>query len=323
MKAITLQADKQFLWQSVPDPIVGENDIAIQVHATAVNRADLMQRAGLYPPPPGASEILGLECAGKVCAVGKAVTQWQLGDRVCALLSGGGYAQTVVCPAEHAFTLPDNLSFEQGTALPEVLATAWLNLYELANLKAGEKVLLHAGASGVGSMAIQLCKAFDNPVFVTVGSEKKLAFCRELGADGGHIRSQGDFTDAVKQWSTNGVDVILDPVGADYFPQNLNCLRQDGRLILIGLMGGRDTSIDLGRVLIKRLSVIGSTLRSLSNERKAHVVYELSNKLSPLVEKGFIKPIIHDIMTIEDVDKAFGLLENNSTIGKVVLTLQH
>ncbi len=327
MKAIVIDADKNLNWQEQPEPTPGPDQVAIAVRTTAVNRADLMQRAGLYPPPPGASEILGLECAGEIKAVGENVSQWQVGDRVCALLAGGGYAETVVCHADHVLPVPAGFDFIQAAALPEVFATAWLNLFMLAGLQAGQKAVVHAGASGVGTAAIQLCKAKGNPIFVTVGDQAKLDSCLELGADAGHLRTEGDFEPAVKEWAgKGGVAAILDPVGGNYLEQNVRCLSTDGSLVIIGLMGGRSGSLDLGRLLVKRIQVIGSTLRSRSDTGKAAVIAQLREQVWPLFEgdaatPGALKPIIHSTFPIEQAQQAFELVGSNQTTGKVILTL--
>ncbi len=323
MKAIQIQQDQSLIWQDVADPAPPQaHQIAIKVHATAVNRADLMQRLGMYPPPPGASPILGLECAGVVSAVGEKVSRWQVGDRVCALLSGGGYAETVVCHGDHVLPMPEGFSFQQAAALPEVFATAWLNIFMLADTQPGQKVLLHAGASGVGTAAIQLCKQFGNPVFVSVGEQSKLNRCLELGADSGHIRSQGDFEPVVKEWAgKEGVATILDPVGGNYLEQNLKCLATDGSLIIIGLMGGRSAELDIGRLLVKRIQVMGSTLRSRSDNSKAHIISQLNNKVWPLITQGKLNPIIDRQYPIEQANEAFNVVGKNQTIGKVILNL--
>jgi len=320
MKAIVIGDDKELHWQEQPPPSPGPGQVAISVHASAVNRADLMQKAGLYPPPPGASEILGLECAGVISACGPGVSQWQPGDRVCALLAGGGYAETVVCAADHILPIPAGFDYVQAAALPEVFATAWLNLFMLADLQPGQKAVLHAGASGVGTAAIQLCRALDNPVFVTVGNQAKLDSCLQLGASAGHLRSEGDFETALKDWAgKGGVDAILDPVGGQYLEQNIRSLATDGSLILIGLMGGRSANLDLGRLLVKRIRVIGSTLRSRSDASKAEVIQQLRQRVWPLFESGQLQPIIHSQFPIEHCNDAFALVASNQTTGKVIL----
>ncbi|MBA52938.1 MAG: NAD(P)H-quinone oxidoreductase [Pseudomonadales bacterium] len=322
MKAIVIESDKSLSWQEQPEPPLGADQVAIAVRTTAVNRADLMQRAGLYPPPPGASEILGLECAGEIKAVGTSVSQWQVGDRVCALLAGGGYAETVVCHADHVLPIPAGFDFIQATALPEVFATAWMNLFMLAELQPGQKAILHAGASGVGTAAIQLCKAQGNPVFVTVGDQAKLDSCMALGADGGHVRTEGDFETAVKEWAgKTGVAAILDPVGGNYLEQNIRCLDTDGSLVIIGLMGGRTGSLDLGRLLVKRIRVIGSTLRSRSDAAKAAVIAQMREQVWPRFEQGILKPIVHSTFPIDQASQAFDLVASNQTTGKVILEL--
>ena len=322
MKAIVIHADKSLHWQEVPTPSPGPDDVAIQVKATAINRADLMQRAGLYPPPPGASTIPGLECAGVISAVGCSVKQWQPGDKVCALLAGGGHAETVVCHADHVLPVPVGFSFEQAAALPEVFATAWLNIYMEAHTQPGHNVVLHAGASGVGTAAIQLCKANGNPVFVTVGDQHKLDTCLALGADAGHIRTQGDFETAVKAWAgPGGVHTILDPVGGNYLEQNVRLLTTDGHLVIIGLMGGKDAKLDIGRLLVKRIRVVGSTLRSRTDASKADVIRQLRDQVWPGFADGRFKPVIHKVYPIRDIEQAMAEVAGNGTIGKVVLSV--
>lgn len=322
MHAIVINEDKRLVWQPHAKPEPGPGQVAIRVRATAVNRADLMQRAGLYPPPPGASEILGLECAGEISALGDGVDQWRVGDRVCALLAGGGYAETVVCAADHVLPIPADYDFVQAAALPEVFATAWLNLFMLAALEPGQKAVVHAGASGVGTAAIQLCKQQGNPVFVTVGDQAKLDRCLELGADAGHIRTQGEFEPTAKSWAgKGGVHAILDPVGGQYLPQNVRLLASDSSLIIIGLMGGRTAELDLGRLLVKRIRVIGSTLRSRSDASKAQIINQLREHAWPGLESGELQPIIHSRFAIEHCEQAFDLVNSNQTTGKVILEL--
>ncbi|HNN37379.1 MAG TPA: NAD(P)H-quinone oxidoreductase [Pseudomonadales bacterium] len=321
MKAILIDSAQRMQWRDTTTPQPAAGEVRIRVRATAVNRADLMQRIGLYPPPAGASEILGLECAGEVEAVGAQVERWKPGDAVVALLAGGGYAEQVVCPADHLLPLPKGLDFSEGAALPEVFATAWLNLFHEAALQPGERVLLHAGASGVGSAAIQLCRAFGNPCFVTLGSAAKLQQCLALGAEAGHLRQQGSFVPAVKAWAAQGVDVVLDPVGGGYLADNLKVMAVDGRLLLIGLMGGASSELNLGLLLVKRFRLIGSTLRSRSDAAKATLLRDMGERLWPLFEAGRLRPIIHARCPIGEVEAAFALVESNQTFGKVVLEL--
>lgn len=323
MKAILIQEDKTLSWGETTPPEPNSHSVTIQVKATAVNRADLMQRKGVYPPPPGGSEILGLECAGIITAVGSEVTQWQIGDNVCALLSGGGYAETVVCDEGHVLPIPEGFSFEDAAALPEVFATAWLNIYKEAGIQAGQSVLLHAGASGVGTAAIQLCKAFGQTCYVTVGSAEKLEQCIALGANGGCNRHDARFVDQVKSWTNGqGFDAILDPVGGEYLEDNIRSLNTDGALIVIGIMGGRSNSLDLGRLLVKRLRIVGSTLRSRDDTFKTDLINDLKAHVWPLFAAGTLKPIIHKVYDIQEVEKAHQALSENITLGKIVLAIR-
>lgn len=321
MRAIRVVEDQKLVWQEVSTPEPKSNEVQIKVHATAINRADLLQRQGMYPPPPGASDVMGLECAGEVIAVGDAVTNHKVGDSVCALLAGGGYAEVVTVDAGSALPVPKGLTMEQAAALPEVFATAWLNLYMEAGLRPGESVILHAGASGVGTAGIQLCKAFDNPVFVTVGSADKLSACIELGANAGSNRHEGSFVEPAQAFSPNGIDVILDPVGGAYLADNINLLGLGGRLVLIGLMGGAQTEINRAMMMIKRLRVVGSTLRARPLEEKAEVMYQLLDKVWPKIESGEIKPIVDTVFPIKQADEAHQLVASDKTIGKVILSV--
>ena len=321
MKAIVVE-DGRLVWETVEDIGCGPAEIRIKVAATAVNRADLAQRAGGYPPPPGASDILGLECAGEVVEVGEEVRRVKAGDKVCALLAGGGYAEEVVVPAGLVLPIPDGLTYVEAASIPEVYATAYLNLYMEADLSIGEKVLLHAGASGVGTAAIQLLKYSKNPSFVTVGNADKLRRCRDLGADSGFIRHDGSFLNAVSEWSgKSGVDVILDPVGANYFSDNISCLGIDGRLVLIGLLGGQSAELNMGFLMMKRISVIGSTLRARALPLKANIMDRLKEDVWPRFESKEILPVIEEVFPIEDAEKAHNLIAGNETFGKVVLEI--
>jgi putative PIG3 family NAD(P)H quinone oxidoreductase len=313
--------DGEPVWGHAPAPQMQPGCVRIDVHCAGVNRADLMQAKGLYPPPPGASQVLGLEAAGTVVEVASDVTAVAVGDRGAALLSGGGYAEQVVCPAGHVLPVPDSMSFEHAAAMPEVLATVVTNLVIEAAMKPGERVLLHAGASGVGTAAIQLCRVLGNPVFVTVGNAVKIARCVELGADGGHIRHDGSFVDAVQAWAPDGVDVILDPVGAKYVSDNQRCLALGGRLVVIGLMGGRSAELDFGRLLVKRQRVIGSVLRSRSNAEKTRIMDQIRRTIWPRVPLK-IQPEIDCVVPIERMTEALERLAGNQTVGKVVLKIK-
>ena len=319
MKAISQEGD-DLLWKENPDPDLKKDEVLIRIKASAINRADLLQRSGNYPVPPGASPILGLECSGIVEEVGGQVENLIKGDEVCALLAGGGYAEKVSVPSGQVLKVPKGFSFEQAAALPEVFATAYFNLYMEANLSEGEKTLIHAGASGVGTAAIQICKAKGNPCFVTAGTKEKISRCMELGAEGGTVRNEENFADAVAKWTdNNGVQVILDPVGANYLEDNMKSLTLEGRLVMIGLMGGAETSINLGLLMMKRLRIIGSTLRAQPIPKKTEIMNNLKEKVWPSLESGEIKPIIDTVIPIEEVDKAHKLMESNQTFGKVIL----
>ena len=320
MKAIQIENDR-LVWSDAEVPAVGTGDVRIRVLATAVNRADLVQRSGSYPPPPGASPILGLECAGEVLETGEGVGRVAVGDRVCALLAGGGYAEEVVVPAGQVLPVPENLSLHEAAAVPEVFATAWLNLFMEAGARLGERVLLHAGASGVGTAAIQLCQLKGNPCFITAGAADKIERCRKLGAEGGWNRHDGAFVDAVKAWAPEGVDVILDPVGAGYLPDNLSVLGMDGRLVVIGLMGGAQAELNLGVLMVKRQRIIGSTLRARSVAAKAAVMDELFAQVWPHFETGRIRPVVETVIPIEEAGRAHDLVAADQTFGKVVLAV--
>ncbi|TVQ91931.1 MAG: NAD(P)H-quinone oxidoreductase [Deltaproteobacteria bacterium] len=319
MNAIAVEGERLVL-RPIPAPRPGPLDVRIQVAATAVNRADLHQRAGRYPPPPGASPILGLECAGTVIEVGAEVRGVQEGDRVAALLAGGGYAEQVVCPASHLLPVPDALPTTLAAALPEALCTAFLNLAIEGQLKPDERVLLHAGASGVGTIALQLLRAWGNPAWVTVGSPAKVQACLALGARGGSDRHAGPWLADVLEFSGGrGVDVILDPVGGPYLADNQRALATLGRLVLIGLLGGRSGELDLGRLLVKRQRVVGSVLRSRSDEEKASLIARIRAEVWPLCVEGTVRPLIDHQLPLTEAERAHARIASNETIGKVVL----
>ncbi|WFF40588.1 NAD(P)H-quinone oxidoreductase [Salinicola endophyticus] len=317
MHAIAIESQR-LVWREheAPGP-VGAGEVRIEVAWAGVNRADLMQRAGKYPPPPGAPDIPGLEVSGTIVEVGPRVERFRRGDAVCALLAGGGYAEQVVVDEAQVLPIPANLGLREAAALPEVFATAWLNLYMEGAAQTGQRILLHAAASGVGTAAIQLCRAFGNPCFVTAGSQEKLDACSRLGADAGWNRHDGSFVEAVKAWG--GADMILDPVGGDYVEQDLAVLNADGRLVLIGLMGGMDAKLDLGRMLMKRQRVIGSTLRSRSPKAKGAILDALHAQVWPKLASGEIKPLIAESWPIQEADSALQHLDDNANIGKVLL----
>ncbi|MHB0820788.1 NAD(P)H-quinone oxidoreductase [Stutzerimonas stutzeri] len=306
----------QLEWAQRDAPQCAPGQVRIRVAAAGLNRADLLQRAGHYPPPAGVTDILGLECSGVISEVG-AGSDWQVGDRVCALLAGGGMAEEVVVDGRHALPVPEGLSLHEAAVIPEVYATAWLNLYRLGALRPGEKVLLHAGASGVGSAAIQLCKAFGNPCWVSVGSVERLAYCESLGAEGGVLR--GETLEALRDFAP--FDLILDPVGAKYAALNLQLLGRDARWVMIGLMGGRKGELDFGALLAKRIQLIGSTLRSRDADDKAGLMAELKDKVWPLLASGQLSPRLERTFPIGDVEAAFELLASNSVSGKLALVI--
>lgn len=321
MRAIQVAGD-ELIWAPCEATPCGAGEVRIGIAATAINRADLIQRSGGYPPPPGASPIMGLECAGEILELGEGVSRVAIGDKVCALLAGGGYASEVVVAAGQVLPAPSNLSMIEAASLPEVYATAYLNLYMEGALRPGEKAVVHAGASGVGTAAIQLLKQSGNPCFVTAGGEDKIQRCVELGAAAGVDRHNGSFLEAAQAWAGNtGVDVILDPVGAGYFADNINLLGLGGRLVLIGLMSGAQSDISLAQLMMKRLRVIGSTLRARPVAQKAAVMDALQKDVWPALESGAIKPVVEAEFPITEAHKAHELMASNQTFGKVVLVV--
>ena len=325
MKAVLVDKDTRHLyvgeWQ---DPVMGEGDILVSVKATALNRADLVQKIGKYPPPPGESTVLGLEMAGVVEAVGPLVRRWSVGDRVCALLPGGGYAAKVKVPASLALRIPDGFSFEQAAAIPEVFLTAYLNIFMLGGLEPGQVVLVHAAAGGVGPAAIQLVKQYGAKSIATVRSEEKAAACLRFGADLAVNTTAEDFAAKSQAFTGDrGVDVILDPVGASYFEQNLQCLATEGRLVIIGLMGGYTVpNLDLRKLMLRRWQVIGSTLRSLSVARKTEIITQFTKQFMPMFSSGQLKPIVDSVYEVTDINEAHARMEQNLNIGKIVVRLQ-
>ncbi|MGC0312214.1 NAD(P)H-quinone oxidoreductase [Kitasatospora acidiphila] len=308
------------VWAEVEDPVPGEGEVLVEVAATAVNRADLMQRQGFYPPPPGAAEYPGLECSGRIAALGPGVSGWAVGDEVCALLAGGGYAQQVVVPVGQLLPIPRGLGLVAAAALPEVAATVWSNLFMVAHLRPSETVLLHGGASGIGTMATQLAKAVGAKVIVTAGSAKKLARCKELGADVLVNYREQDFVAAVGEATGgHGVDVILDIMGAKYLQRNVDALAMAGRLVIIGLQGGRTGELDLGKLLAKRAAVVATSLRPRPLVEKAAIVAAVREHVWPLVESGVVKPVIDRVLPLRDAAEAHRALEAGEQVGKIVL----
>lgn len=326
MKAIhvdTTREDRPLLWQETAEPTFGPDEVLVEIYATALNRADLMQRAGNYPPPPGASEIMGLEMAGVISQIGANVHGWQVGDRVCALLPGGGYAEKVTVPQQMLMPIPADWDFLTAAGLPEVYLTAFVNLYMEANLQHGEMVLVHGGASGVGTAAIQLLKASGNPVIVTAGSADKCAACTQLGADLAINYREEDFVERVRTFTNGqGVDVIMDMVGADYLAKNLSLLKLKGRLVFISTLSGTKTEIDLRHLMGKRLRLIGSVLRSRALAEKIAIKENFMARCWPLVKAGTIKPVIDSVYPIAQVNEAQAQMAANRNIGKIILQIQ-
>ena len=319
MKAVKV-VDKKLIITKANKPVPRDNEILIKIKAAGLNRADIAQKNGLYPPPPGASEVLGLECSGVVESVGKEVKSKKPGDEVMALLGGGGYAEYVTCHEFHAINKPKNLNWIEAASIPEVYATCWLNLFLEASMQQGDKVVFHAGASGIGTAGIQLANVFDCESFVTAGTEEKIKFCLNLGASDGEIRSNDIFS-KIKEWAPGGVNIILDPVGGEYLERNLDVLSVEGKLIIIGLMGGAKANLNLGLLMVKRQKIIGSTIRARSNETKNIVMQELSEKVIPLFESGTLKPIIHETFYFSECNQAQEMMEANENIGKIILAL--
>ncbi|MGW3075223.1 MULTISPECIES: NAD(P)H-quinone oxidoreductase [unclassified Kitasatospora] len=308
------------VWAEVPDPVPAEGEVLVEVAATAVNRADLLQRQGFYNPPPGASPYPGLECAGRIVALGPGVSGWAVGDEVCALLAGGGYAQRVAVPTGQLLPLPAGLSVEEAAALPEVACTVWSNVFLTAHLRPGETVLLHGGASGIGTMAIQLAKAVGARVAVTAGSQEKLARCAELGADILIDYREQDFVEALREATGGaGADVILDIMGARYLQRNVEALAVNGRLVVIGLQGGVKGELDLNALLRKRGAVIATNLRGRPLAEKAAIVAAVREHVWPLVESGVVRPVVDRVLPLAEVAEAHRVLERGEQVGKVVL----
>jgi NADPH2:quinone reductase len=306
-----------------PLPALKPSDILIRVQATGVNRPDIAQRQGTYPPPADASPILGLEVAGEVVAIGEDARDFAVGDRVCALANGGGYAEYCAVPATQALPWPKGYDAVRAAALPETFFTVWANLFMMAGLKAGETVLIHGGSSGIGTTAIQLSKALGAQVFVTVGTQEKAGACVKLGADRAIIYKEEDFAEAVRtEARRGGVDVVLDMIGAAYFEKNLACLARDGRLSIISFLGGAVAEkVNLTPVMVKRLRIMGSTMRPRTALEKREIRDQLLEKVWPLIEAGKVAPVIYKTFDFEQVVDAHRLMESSDHIGKIVLTL--
>jgi putative PIG3 family NAD(P)H quinone oxidoreductase len=304
----------------VDDPVVGPGEVLLDVVATAVNRADVMQRRGSYPPPPGASPYLGLECSGRIAELGEGVTGWSVGDAVCALLSGGGYATRVAVPAGQLLPVPAGLTLEQAAALPEVACTVWSNVFSLAGLRAGEVLLVHGGTSGIGTMAVQLAARAGARVLCTVGSAEKASRAVELGAERAVLYRDEDFVAVVREVTGGaGADVVLDNMGAAYLPRNVEVLAVGGRLVVIGLQGGTRGELDLGALLAKRATVHATSLRARPPAEKAAIVAAVRQHVWPAVEAGQVRPVVDRVLPLDEAAQAHRVLESSAHIGKIVL----
>jgi putative PIG3 family NAD(P)H quinone oxidoreductase len=312
-------------WTEHPDPEPGPNEVVVDVVATAVNRADVMQRQGMYPPPPGASEVPGLECSGRIAALGPDVDGWAVGDEVCALLAGGGYAEKVVVPVPQLLPVPRGVSLTQAGGLPEVACTVWSNLAMTGHLSEGETLLVHGGTGGIGTHAIQVGKALGAHVLATAGSPERLQTCLDLGADLAIDYHDDLPTEVASATDDRGVDVILDNMGASGLKANLASLAIGGRLVIIGLMGGPKTEINLATLLTKRLSVGATNLRGRAVEGpdgKGAIVSAVRESLWPLVEQGAVRPVVHEYLPVAEASRAHAALDEGGVVGKLILVVR-
>lgn len=304
-----------------PIPDITADEVLIRVEAAGVNRPDVMQRQGKYPPPAGASvDIPGLEIAGTITAIGANITQWKIGDKVCALLTSGGYAEYCNVPAGQCLPIPGNLTFVEAASLPETFFTVWSNVFDRGKLQPGETLLIHGGSSGIGVAAIQIAKAMGSKVYVTAGSDDKCKACLKLGADAAINYKNADFVSEIETLSNGkGVDVVLDMIGGDYTPRNLTALAEDGRLVMINTMQGKDVQIDLAAVMRKRLTITGSTLRNRSVAFKSDIAASLQKNIWPLIGRGIIKPVVYATYPAHDAASAHALMQSSQHIGKIVI----
>ncbi|MFI9393154.1 NAD(P)H-quinone oxidoreductase [Streptomyces bauhiniae] len=323
MHAITISepgGPENLTWTEVPDPVPGEGEVLVEVVASAVNRADIMQRQGHYDPPPGASAYPGLECSGRIAALGPGVSGWSVGDEVCALLAGGGYAQKVVIPAGQLLPVPEGIDLKQAAALPEVACTVWSNVFMLAHLRPGELLLVHGGSSGIGTMAIQLAKAVGARVAVTAGTKEKLDFCAELGADILiNYRDQDFVAEIERATDGGGADVILDNMGAKYLGRNVEALAVNGRLMIIGMQGGTKGELNIGLLLGKRGAVSATSLRARPLSEKAAIVAAVREHVWPLIASGVVRPVVDREVPMTDAAEGHRVVEGSGHIGKVLL----
>ncbi|MER5969573.1 NAD(P)H-quinone oxidoreductase [Streptomyces sp. NPDC002055] len=325
MNAITIPepgGPEALVWAEVPEPVPGEGEVLVEVAAGAVNRADLLQRQGFYDPPPGSSPYPGLECSGRITALGPNVSGWAVGDEVCALLAGGGYAEQVVVPSGQLLPVPEGVDLVTAAALPEAVCTVWSNVFMVAHLRPGDTLLIHGGSSGIGTMAIQLAKAIGARVAVTAGSAEKLERCRELGADILIDYREQDFVEELRKATDGkGADVILDIVGAKYLSRNVKALAVSGRLAIIGMQGGRKGELDLGALLAKRGAVTATSLRGRPLSEKAAIVAAVREHVWPLIANGRVRPVVDRALPMRDAAEAHRVLEESGHIGKILLTV--
>ncbi|OBK26304.1 NAD(P)H-quinone oxidoreductase [Mycobacterium asiaticum] len=323
MRAIVAESAEHLVWQEVPDASAGPGEVLIKVAAAGVNRADVLQAAGKYPPPPGASEIIGMEVSGVIADIGADVTQWSVGQHVCALLAGGGYAEYVAVPAGQVMPIPSPVELVDAAGIPEVACTVWSNLVMTAHLGPGQLLLVHGGASGIGTHAIQVARALGARVAVTAGSPEKLQLCRELGAQITISYKDEDFVARLRE-ETDGADVILDIMGAAYLDRNIDALATDGQLVIIGMQGGVKSEINLGKLLVKRARVIGTTLRARpvsGPNSKSAVVSAVTTSVWPMFASERVRPIIGKRFPIQQAAEAHQLLQSGGSFGKILLTV--
>ncbi|MFF4832448.1 NAD(P)H-quinone oxidoreductase [Streptomyces sp. NPDC001315] len=325
MYAITIPepgGPEALVWAEVPDPVPGEGEVLVEVVASAVNRADILQRQGFYNPPPGASPYPGLECSGRVAALGTGVSGWKVGDEVCALLAGGGYAEKVVVPAGQLLPVPESVDLRQAAALPEVVCTVWSNVFMISHLRPGETLLVHGGSSGIGTMAIQLAKAVGARVAVTAGTKEKLEKCAELGADVLINYREQDFVVEVDQATGGaGADVILDNMGAKYLDRNVQTLAVNGRLAIIGMQGGVKSELNIATLLNKRAAISATSLRARPLSEKTAIVAAVREHVWPLIATGRVRPVVDRELPMNEASAAHRTVEDSGHIGKVLLVV--
>ena len=327
MKAILVNDDKSLRWDNVPDPIIKSEEVLVEIHATALNRADLMQREGDYPPPPGCPEWMGLEIAGVIVEMGdeaKEKSDWKIGDKVCALLGGGGYAEYVAVKYDMLMPVPENCSMVEAAAIPEAFATAYLNLFVEGNIKEGNTLLMNAGASGLASVIIPMAKAFGIRVITTVLDDEKKESIKHLNADRVVVTTKEDISEVLREELENGhsVDVAIDCLGGEIMGKCIHYLTHGARWIMIAALAGTKTEIDLKNIYVRNVRIIGSTLRSRTPEMKAYILSEIVKNVYPKIEKGEVKPTIHAVLPITDAEKAHDILYKGQNVGKVVLKVR-